>query len=155
MNIPHLHLILNHLPIFGIPVATLFLAHALISKNQNQKRMSLFVLIGLGLSVLPVYFTGEPVEHFLEKFVSVSESAIEPHEDAALIAMILTLLTTFASTLGIFLKNKEANSGLFSKSALVFAIAATISLAYTGFLGGKIRHTEFVDGTFPTTPNEH
>lgn len=67
---------------------------------------------------------------------------VESHEDAALISLILTLVTGVAAAAAFWIQKDEKRGR--SACLVVVGIAglATISLAYTANLGGKIRHTE-------------
>ena len=93
MNLAHLHLVLNHIPMIGIPVALAFMAHGIFQKNSATQRFALMTLLVLAICILPIYFTGEPAEKVVEHLPGVTESFIEAHEDAAKASMILTLIT--------------------------------------------------------------
>lgn len=142
MDLAHTHLILNHIPVIGIPVALAFLIHGTYIKNDSSQRFAFFVLVCLALIVLPVYFTGEPAEKVVEHLPGVAEPFIEAHEDAALFSLILTLLTGVTAFFALwFQKNpkigRRLNFGVMGAASL-----ALLSLMYTANLGGKVRHTE-------------
>jgi len=146
MNFAHVHLILNHIPLVGIPVALTFLAHGLWTKNAATQRFSLIILFGLAAMVLPVYLTGEPAEEIVEHLPGVAESFIESHEDAAKFSLILTLLTGAGAFTALWFQKNESKRQLMNLSVMTIAIVALLSLAYTATLGGKIRHTEIRAG---------
>lgn len=142
MNFAHLHLIMNHIPFIGIPVALSFLAHGLWTKNAPTQRFSLLVLFGLAAMVLPVYLTGEPAEEVVEHLPGVAESFIEAHEDAAKFSLILTLATGALAFVALWFQKNESRRRLLNLGVMGIATLALLSLAYTANLGGKIRHTE-------------
>lgn len=146
MNFAHLHLIMNHIPLIGIPVALSFLAHGLWTKNASTQRFSLLVLFGLAAMVLPVYLTGEPAEEVVEHLPGVAESFIESHEDAAKFSLILTLATGASAFIALWFQKSESRRRLLNFGVMGIAILALSSLAYTANLGGKIRHTELRSG---------
>ena len=142
MNLTHMHLVLNHIPIIGIPVAVIFLFYGYWFRNIILQRFSLQVLFVLCLIILPVYFTGEPAEHRVEKLPEVSESLIENHEEAAESVLILTLLTVGASLAALYFRKNESRNRQLVLASIVFAVMTVGTLGYTANLGGKIRHTE-------------
>jgi uncharacterized membrane protein len=146
MNFAHLHLILNHLPVVGIPVALAFLLYGLKIKNHSLQRFSYLVLIALALLVLPVYFTGEPAEEVVEHLPGVAESLIEAHEDAAQISLVLTMMLGAGALAGLFFSRDEKKSRILSLAVVTLAVVSVASLLYTANLGGKIRHTELRSG---------
>lgn len=147
MNLAHIHLILNHIPVVGIPVALIFLVYGIYAKNQPSQRFALLVLIGLAAVVLPVYFTGEPAEEVVEHLPGVAESFIEAHEDAAMFSLILTLLTGAAAFIALWFQKDPKKSRLLNFGVMTVASLAVLSLLYTANLGGKIRHTELRSGS--------
>lgn len=142
MNFAHLHLIMNHVPLIGIPVALAFLAHGLWTQNASTQKFSLLVLFGLAVMVLPVYLTGEPAEEVVEHLPGVAESFIEAHEDAAKFSLILTLAAGAFAFLALWFQRDESRRRLVNFGTMGIAIVAVLSLAYTANLGGKVRHTE-------------
>ncbi len=142
MNFAHLHLLMNHIPLIGIPVALSFLAHGLWTKNSSSQRFSLLVLTVLAAMVLPVYLTGEPAEEVVEHLPGVVESFIESHEDFAKFSLILTLATGAFAFIGLWFQKNEVRRFWLNSGIMGIAIVALISLAYTANLGGKIRHSE-------------
>jgi hypothetical protein len=142
MNYPQLHLILNHIPVVALPVVTLFLILAMYFKNIQMKKISLMVLILVGLTTVPTYFTGEPAEHALDGIPSVTEEVISPHEEMAEKMLILSLVTASLAVAAIaFEKNEKKHKGLVYLT-LGLAIFTSMGLGYTAHLGGEIRHTE-------------
>lgn len=142
MNGAHLHLILNHLPLFTIPVALIFLVYALWRKDQGLKRFSLIVLILTSLMVLPVYLTGEPAEEVIEHLSGVSEALIEAHEEAAEFSLVVTLAAGVLSLAALFFVNHVKLNRVLPGAVVLVCLVAIASLGYTANLGGKIRHPE-------------
>lgn len=146
MNLAHIHLILNHVPVIGIPVALAFLVYGIYVKNQPSQRFALLVLIGLAAVVLPVYFTGEPAEEVVEHLPGVAESFIEAHESAAMFSLVLTLMTGAAAFIALWFQKDLQKSRMLNLGVMGVAILAVLSLLYTANLGGKVRHTELRSG---------
>lgn len=146
MNLAHVHMILNHIPVIGIPVGLTFLAFGLFKNNGATQRFSLLVLTGIAVFAIPIFFTGEPAEHIVEHLPGVAQSSIEAHEDAAIYSLVLALVTGAIALLALFFQRdlKQARTANFC--VLFAGIAAAASLGYTANLGGQIRHTELRPG---------
>ena len=84
INIPHLHLLLNHVPTVGTVVGLGLLLLALARRNDHLVHASLEVLFGVALLTLPVYLTGVAAEEAIEGLSGVRPEAIKTHEAAAL-----------------------------------------------------------------------
>lgn len=172
MDIAYLHIVLNHLPIIGVPFGIGMLLLGLLAKNDSIKRAALFSFVILGILTVPVYLTGQGGEDFVEDLAGVSEVAIEDHERMATFALIsvgllslfsLFILLKYGGIFELFRGRRREESRLLDGEAqadstrgpvpgwvvaatLIIALAAAGILGYTGKLGGKIRHTEFYGG---------
>lgn len=147
MTPTHLHLILTHVPILGVLFGTLLLGWALLRRSDELQRLALVLFVLAGLMIVPVYQTGEPAEETVEHLPGVAEAAIERHEEAAETSLVVTEILAFAS-LGVLIFRRRAGAlgtGLVV-GVLLLAVAASASLAWTGSLGGQIRHTEIASG---------
>ncbi len=149
MNPAHLHLLVNHLPIFGTLFALLLSGGALL---LSPFRRGLFLgavvlaVIG-GIGGFVAENTGEGAEEVVEDLPGVSESLIHAHEEAAETAAILGGL---AAAVGIGLmvaggRREQVPAWAPAGLALV-SLVATGAMGYTGATGGVIRHTEIRDG---------
>ncbi len=143
MNFAYLHLIINHIPIIGIPVALVFLIYGMRTQNRVIERFSLLVLFAIAAMVVPVYLTGEPAEEAVEHLPGFAESFIESHEDAAKFSLVLTLAAGALAFIALWLQNFELRRQQINLAVLGVATIALLSLGYTAYLGGKIRHSEF------------
>lgn len=142
MNFAQIHLAINHLPIFGLPIALIFLFQGLRTKNEGLQRFSLLALGVLALSGLAVFLTGEPAEEVVEHVVKGGDAFIEAHEEAGEVAMVLCTLTGILATLA-FLKFRAPQWKQKLLPLVILAgVISTGTLLYTASLGGKIRHTE-------------
>ena len=87
MNWPHLHLLLNHAPLFGTIIATVMLAVAL-TRRPALARPALYLLVLSGFVAVLVYLTGEPAADALGN--AAPDALVDPHEEMAGIATIVT-----------------------------------------------------------------
>ena len=147
MNFAHLHLILNHIPVIGIPIALAFLIFGIFSQSSPTQKFSLFMLFLLGPVALPVYLTGEPAEKLIEHLPGFVESFVDSHEDAALVSLILSIVTSIAAFVALWFQKDEKKRRIFNFGVVGIACITIISLLYTANLGGQIRHTEIRAGS--------
>ena len=143
MNQTHIHLIITHLPIFGSIFGGMVLAYGLLTKSKQTLIAGYILLIISALGAGIAYLTGEEAEEVVEKIPGIIKNAISQHEDSALIALILLILLGLSSIFGIYFVLKQ--SVLSFKIAFLTLVISLISfgvISYTGYLGGKIRHTE-------------
>ena len=152
MDAAHLHLALNHAPLFALVFATLGLAWAVIRTDGGVARASLGLLVLAGLLVLPTYLTGEDAEDIVEDQVGVSHEAIEEHEDAALGAAIATGIVGLAALVVLFLFRQGEVPRTATVSMLVFTLAAAGWIGYVANLGGQINHPEIRSTPTSTSP---
>ena len=145
MTQTHLHLLITHLPIFGSIFGSFVLAYGLWTKS-NQTKIAAYILliissIGAGIS----YLTGEAAEETVEEIQGVAKGILEEHEEFSLFALIALIVLGVASLIGLFLTFRK--SPLTRPVAFVTLIISLISfglVAWTGYLGGQIRHTEII-----------
>ena len=154
MNYTHLHLLLNHFPVIGTLFATLFLLYGTIRKNREMINGALAAIVAMALVAIPVFLTGEPAEDSVEKIAGVSKSAIEEHEEAAELALwFMELAGALALLSLIFTLMKQSFVALAIRLTWILSIAAFLLMARTGYIGGKIRHTEIDNPAAAATTN--
>lgn len=150
MNQAHLHLLITHLPIFGSALGSLVLIQALLTKSEQAKiaAYNLFIISSIGAGI--AYLSGEGAEDAMEKILGVSENTIEEHEDSAKAALISLIVLGAASLAGFFIILKKYSfSGTFALVILFTALISFGLVAWTGYLGGQIRHAEEISSGQP------
>lgn len=142
----HLHLLVNHLPIIGAFFALTLLAASMMYGRDVLQRTALVVLIFVGISATAAKFTGDPAEDGVRGKPGVTRAAIHEHEEMADKAFLV------AAALGLFSVGAliRFRSSPLPRAAVMTALAGTAVvcglMAYTGLLGGQIRHTEVRPG---------
>ena len=135
MNWPHLHLLLNHAPLFGTIFGAALLALALLRRTELT-RTALSVLALSGLAALAAYFTGEPAA---EALAGAPESLVDRHEDLAGVATVISGVVALAAVVALVASRRlPALSRWLSGTVLALALAATGLLAWTANVGGQI-----------------
>jgi uncharacterized membrane protein len=143
MNFPHIHLLLNHipvlLPLFAVPV----LLWGIIKKQDSFIRLAYIAFIVAAIVTAPVFHSGEEAEDVIEEIAPDSKPFIHDHEDAAEWARISVILTGLFSIGGLFWSmKKKSNPTWLVYSVLVLSLATSGTMAWTALTGGEIRHTE-------------
>lgn len=158
MEFAYLHVVINHLPIMGVPIALALLLLGVWARDDAIKRAALLSFVAIGAITIAVFATGKEGEDFVEHVAGVDEDAIERHEDMATIAFaavevlaVLSLILFFVSGGAAMLRRRPAAPEARFPAlgiVVVFLVALVTSaiLGYTGRLGGKISHTEFTEG---------
>lgn len=146
MDAAHLHLLTNHIPILVTFLSIAMLIWALISQNSEHYKIAFIGFIIAGLAVLVVFQSGEEAEDIVEEIAEVTHDSIEAHEEAADIAWWLTVVLGIGGVAGLFMqRNKGKSFKPFVWALLIYALITAGYLAYTGNLGGYIRHTEIAE----------
>ena len=154
MNLVHLHLALNHVPVLGVVFGLALLAFAAVKKSRELTRVSLGLFVLVALLTSPAYLTGEPSEDAVEYLPGVSKPIIEQHETAAGVAFGGVAVLGVAGLVGLLLSrgNREISNWM-RPATITLAIIASGLMFWTANLGGQIRHTEIRSGaTAPQSP---
>lgn len=142
MSPVHLHLILNHVPVVGTLIGVCLLAWAALRRDDRLIRVCLGMFAVLAAVALATFLTGEPAEEAVEGLAGVSESIVEQHEEAALLA---TIALGFLGLLSVAVLLRFRTGALPRQAALLLLAAALVPagmMAWTANLGGQIRHSE-------------
>jgi uncharacterized membrane protein len=143
MSQTHIHLLITHLPIFGSIFGGLVLLHGIGVKSNQTKIAAYYIFVLSSIGAVISYITGESAEETVEELQGVVESTIKIHEEFAMYALISLIILGITSIVGLVLTWR--NSPMSRATAFVILIISVISfglVARTGYLGGKIRHTE-------------
>lgn len=142
MSATHLHLVLNHIPILGVPFGIALLVAGVLRHSEELKKAALVTFALAALMVAPVFLTGEPAEESVEHLVGVSESLIERHEELAELSLGLTSCLGVLSLITLVVWRKKEIPGGVQAAVLALSLFSTATLAVTGAAGGQIRHSE-------------
>ena len=148
----HWHVLLNHIPIVGVPMVAILLGWGLAKANDAMIRLALIATVLMAGAAWLADTTGGKAEDEVKdaKYAWVNNDRISEHEEAgekAEIAAIITgvlALGTLVLARGGKSPNRKAALGV-----LLGLGATSLLLAWTGWEGGKIRHEEF--GRSPAT----
>lgn len=144
MDLVHLHLMLNHVPVLGVVFAFVVGIIGFLFKSKAVTRVALGMLVFSAIIAVPVYLTGEPAEEVVENLAGVSEAVIEQHESAAVLSLILACVTGGLALLTLLLGRLRTSRlpEFLAATTLFAALVTTGSMLWTANLGGQIRHSE-------------
>jgi len=143
MNLIHLHLALNHVPVVGTVFGVGLLGYALWRKSEEVKRVAMGVFVIVALMTIPVYLTGEASEDAAKALPEVTAAHIERHDQAAAIAFTSVLVIGIFAFVGLvrFRGGRQLPSW-FTSTLLAASLIVSGLMGWTANLGGQIRHTE-------------
>lgn len=151
MDMAYLHVVINHLPIMGVPLGIALLLLGGVARSGAIQRAALLAFALLGAATVPVFLTGEAGEDFIERVPGISEDALDSHEDFAPVALGAMLALGALALAGFALAGgwralRDGGAPLplaIAGTTLLAAVVAAAAVAWMGKLGGRIRHTEF------------
>lgn len=145
LTIPHLHLLLNHVPTVGTVAGLGLLLLALVRRSDHLLRASLEVLFVIALVTLPVYLTGVAAGDAIQALDGVSPMAIETHETAALLAFVWMQVTGLVAWLALWQSRRLPRPPRASVGAVLLLSVLTVALmGRAATIGGEIRHPEIL-----------
>ena len=143
MDQTHIHLLINHLPVFGSILGAFVLAQGLWKKSSPTivAAYTVFICCSLGTGI--AYLTGESAEETVENIQGINEIMLEEHEEMAIVAFIAFIVLGVVSILGMFVESKRYPVGRhLAIAVMLISIVSFGIVGWTGYLGGQIRHTE-------------
>ena len=143
MNPAHLHLIINHVPIFTTVIGVFILLWGMYKSNSSVRNIAFILFIIGAIGSYAAIQTGESAEEVVEEIASVSHDAIHDHEEAAEVALWFAVVMGLLSIAALAAKklNLRFETGLHIVILLTALITAGI-LMYVAYEGGEIMHQE-------------
>lgn len=141
---PHIHILMNHFPVI---LAVMGALAALLGMVRGRRGIWMYASATLTLAALttiPTYFTGEPAADALNHPWYIARTSINTHQDAALIAALLTglagLVAVFAWRRLVRYPREVTLPGGLRAAVVITAVAAAAMMGYASWLGGQIVH---------------
>lgn len=143
LNMPHLHLFLNHVPTIGAIVGVALLLLSIIRQADPLKRASFEVLFLVAVATFPAYLTGVAAEVSVAGRPEFSPAAMRAHHEAALPAFVLMQVTGALAWVGLWQYRRASRMARWVQPwIVVFSTATLIMMAQAATVGGEIRHPE-------------
>lgn len=145
MTVPHLHLLLNHIPTIGGAAALVLLVVAFARKSDDLKRIALEATYVVALLTFPAYLSGVGAQQVLLDQPDVSQVYVDAHWSGAVFAFVFLQL---AGALSWFALWKYRRSSRWPISTITVVVVLSVlsfaASARTASLGGEIRHPEIL-----------
>ena len=142
----HLHLLVNHAPIFGSLFALALLIASYFTSAETFRRAAFVVLILTAIAAAAADLSGQAAEDAIRGFPGVKRDVIHAHEDMGdksyYLAVALGVLSLGAL---IRWRRRPIPAGVALAAVLATAFVGG-AMVYTGLLGGQVRHTEVRPG---------
>ncbi len=143
VNWAHLHLMINHIPVIGLPGAVLLLLYAVVRKSEEVQRVAFGAIVLVAILTIGVYLSGQAAEDMVKKLPGVTEEAIGRHEDVADLSLILIEALGVLALAGLFFLRRSGSIPKWLVSLVfVFSLITALVVGYTANRGGEIRHSE-------------
>lgn len=142
MNLTHLHLLMNHIPVFGIFFTFVLLGAGMLLRNSALKTTALIVAVVASLITFPVMLTGESAEDAVEQIAGVTEAAIHEHEESAEFASWAMYAAGAVAAGALLMRKRDNVYGKLTAAVLVLSAFNFAIVARTNYLGGYIRHAQ-------------
>ena len=142
----HLHLLVNHVRILGAIFALALRIASLRYGRDVLQRTALVVLVIVGMAAAAAKFSGEPAEDGVRGMPGVTRAAIHEHEEIADNAFLAAVALGVLSAAALLRWRREPIPHGAALTSLAGTAVVSALMAYTGLLGGQIRHTEVRPG---------
>ena len=152
-NGAHLHLLVNHFPIFLPVFGFVILVVGILLKSDIVKRVAFGMFIFGGLFAFIAASTGEGAEEIAEG-LKRGENLIHEHEEAAEVFSLVSYILALISIVALWFNYKKHPFNVLFTYIALLASVAVIYLSYpTGQTGGEITHPE-VSNSFKAPAGE-
>jgi hypothetical protein len=143
LNIPHLHLLFNHVPTVGTVVAFGLLLLGYVRRNEHLRNAGLEIFFLIAVLTWPVYLTGVSASRTIAGQAGVSAPMMDVHHNAAILGFLMVLITGAAAWLALWQIRRGA--AVARTTTLLVALLAVLAIGFMGraaLVGGDIRHPE-------------
>ena len=148
MNAAHLHLMVNHFPLFASLFGGLIAAVGVYRERTTLIRTGLVLTVVAALGAFVAVETGEGAEEVVEEVTGVSRATIHDHEEAAEAAMWALAAAALLSLAALVVPGRRDRAKYFTTLAALGATFVAFALvARAANLGGMIRHPEITSAT--------
>jgi len=143
MNPAHVHLMVNHVPLFAALFGGTLLAYGLLKNERSLRSAGLVLGLVAGIGGVAAVQSGERAEDIVEALAGTNELALEEHEEAAEFTQWATILLGVISLAALAIPRNRTTLRTGGEWLTIALFAVTLAMvARTANLGGAIRHPE-------------
>lgn len=157
----HLHILLNHLPIIGLPISAAALTMALLVKSRPAQLIALLLVLSTAASVWTVNATGESAYKRIRGLADdVGVDWLDTHQERAeKFAPLFYTLTILAAAALLAPRKWPRSATPLALATLVLTMGGAAASGWIALAGGQVRHPEFRSGPAPSSeesiPHKH
>lgn len=138
------HLILAHFPITGILFCLFALIFGLWRRNVKIQRLSLGMLVLVGVVAVATYLSGLAAEIHVLETTDIPRDLVEMHAQSSIVAFWFLEGISVIALSGLLMFNKVTRlPAWFSTIMLIGLLVGGSLLVNTGLQGKKISHPDF------------
>ena len=146
MNYVHIHLAINHSPLYATIGAFLFLLIGMMIRNRSIATAGLILTIVAALCGIAADLTGDQAADMIKSgppIAGVDTSLIKEHDEAAGWVVISSSVTAGLAIVVLIVGRKQGQRPRWMEVVMLVLILWCISVvARTALLGGRIHHPE-------------
>jgi hypothetical protein len=152
----YIHVVLNHLPIFGTILGALALVISLILRSRAAQVTALIITLIAGASAYPVFVTGQRAYKAIRGMADdAGADVLDEHMDRAEKTIGVFYFLAALAIAGLLVPIKWPKSAVpLAALTLVVAILCSGIAVYIAQPGGRVRHPEFRPSETPTPASE-
>ena len=152
----YIHVVLNHLPIYGTMLAALALAISLILRSRAAQITALILTVIAGASAYPVLVTGQRAYKAIRGMADdAGADVLDEHMDRAEKTIGVFYFLAALAIAGLLVPIKWPKSAVpLAALTLVVAIFCSGIAVYIAQPGGRVRHPEFRPSETSTPASE-
>ena len=146
MDYVHIHLAINHSPLYATIFAFFFLLIGMMIRNRGIATAGLIITIVAALCGIAADLTGDQAADIIKNgppIAGVDTTLIKEHDEAAGFVVISTCVTAGLAIVVLFVGQKRGQRPRWMEVVMLVFILWCISVvARTALLGGRIHHPE-------------
>ena len=146
MNFVHIHLAINHSPLYASLFAFFFLLIGMVIRNRSIAAAGLIITIVAALCGIAADLTGNEAADVIKNsppIAGVDTTLIREHDLAAGFVVISTCVTAGLAIIVLFVGRRRGQRPRWMEVVvLVFILWSLSVVARTALLGGRIHHPE-------------
>jgi uncharacterized membrane protein len=142
----HAHLLINHVPILGAVFAFCFFGASFVFAPDVLRRVALVFLVMTALAAAAADLTGDAAEDAVRGLPGVRRDDIHAHTQMAAKAYAVAGVTGVLALAALVGYRRKPVPGNVTVAMVVVSAFLSGAMAYTGLVGGRIRHTEVRPG---------
>lgn len=151
-SMTHLHIAINHLPIFAAVFAIGLLLWGLVGKKRDIVTAGFVITMLTGVGAFAAKETGQDAEHQVEDNSWANRRLIHEHEDLANTAFLLSAAAGVLALVAMVMRRDgRPDSVILSWVTFAVLLVSMGYLANTAMYGGYIRHDEVRPAGLDTT----